>query len=52
MASVFLELACLVTRNAKGGPAKAAIFGSALFGSVSGSAAANVYATGTFTIPL
>lgn len=40
MASVFLELACLVTRNAKGGPAKAAIFGSALFGSVSGSAAA------------
>ena len=47
MASVFLELACLVTRNAKGGPAKAAIFGS-----VSGSAAANVYATGTFTIPL
>ena len=52
MASVFLELACLVTRNAKGGPAKAAIFGSALFGSVSGSAAANVYDTGTFTIPL
>ena len=52
MASVFLELACLVTRNARGGPAKAAIFGSALFGSVSGSAAANVYATGTFTIPL
>lgn len=52
MASVFLELACLVTRRAKGGPAKAAIFGSALFGSVSGSAAANVYATGTFTIPL
>ena len=54
MASVFLELACLVTRNAKGGPAKAAIFGSSRssFGSVSGSAAANVYATGTFTIPL
>lgn len=52
MASVFLELACLVTRKARGGPAKAAIFGSALFGSVSGSAAANVYATGTFTIPL
>ncbi len=52
MASVFLELACLVTLRAKGGPAKAAIFGSALFGSVSGSAAANVYATGTFTIPL
>ena len=52
MASVFLELACLITRRAKGGPAKAAIFGSALFGSVSGSAQANVYATGIFTIPL
>ena len=36
MASVFLELACLVTRNAKGGPAKAAIFGSALFGGLFG----------------
>lgn len=52
MSSVFLELACLCTKNAKGGPAKASIFGSALFGSVSGSAAANVYATGIFTIPL
>lgn len=52
MSSIFLELACLVTKNAKGGPAKASIFGSGLFGSVSGSAAANVYATGTFTIPL
>lgn len=52
MASVFLEISCLLTKRAKGGPAKAAIFGSALFGSVSGSAAANVYATGTFTIPL
>ena len=52
MSNVFLELACLFTKNAKGGPAKASIFGSALFGSVSGSAAANVYATGIFTIPL
>jgi TRAP transporter 4TM/12TM fusion protein len=52
MSNVFLELACLLTKNAKGGPAKASIFGSALFGSVSGSAAANVYATGIFTIPL
>jgi TRAP-type uncharacterized transport system fused permease subunit len=31
MASVFLELACLVTRNAKGGPAKAAAPSSAAF---------------------
>ncbi len=49
---VFIDIVCLLTRSAKGGPAKAAIFGSALFGSVSGSAVANVYATGTFTIPL
>ena len=52
MSRVFLELACLLTRNARGGPAKVAIFGSALFGSVSGSAAANVYATGICSIPL
>ena len=35
-----------------GGPAKVSIFASALFGSISGSAVANVYSTGTFTIPL
>lgn len=52
MSNVFLELACLLTKNAVGGPAKVAIFGSCLFGSVSGSAAGNVFATGTFTIPL
>jgi len=50
--NVFIDIVCLLTRKAKGGPAKASIFGSALFGSVSGSAVANVYATGTFTIPL
>lgn len=52
MCNVFLELSCLLTRKAMGGPAKVAIFASGLFGSVSGSAAGNVYATGTFTIPL
>jgi len=52
MNDLFMDLACLVTRNAKGGPAKAAIFGSALFGSISGSAVANVYGTGIFTIPM
>lgn len=35
-----------------GGPAKIAVFASALFGSISGSAVANVVGTGTFTIPL
>lgn len=52
MSSLFIDLSCLLTRRAKGGPAKVAIFASALFGSISGSAAANVYGTGIFTIPL
>ena len=52
MSSVFMDLACLLTKNSKGGPAKVAIFASALFGTISGSAPANVYGTGTFTFPL
>ena len=36
----------------RGGPAKMAVVGSALFGSVSGSAVANVVATGVVTIPM
>jgi TRAP transporter 4TM/12TM fusion protein len=36
----------------RGGPAKVAIIGSAMMGTVSGSAVANVVATGTFTIPI
>jgi len=35
-----------------GGPAKIATLSSCLFGTLTGSAVANVYATGTFTIPL
>ncbi len=35
-----------------GGPAKVAVVSSCLFGSISGSGPANVYATGSFTIPL
>lgn len=34
------------------GPAKVAVLSSTLFGTVSGSAAANVVTTGAFTIPL
>lgn len=37
---------------AKGGPAKIAVISSSLYGTVSGSTVANVYATGSFTIPL
>jgi len=36
----------------RGGPAKIAVITSALFGTISGSGVANVYATGTLTIPL
>jgi len=37
---------------ARGGAAKVAVISSALYGTVSGSTVANVYATGSFTIPL
>ena len=36
----------------RGGAAKIAVISSALYGTVSGSTVANVYATGSFTIPL
>lgn len=48
----FIKLAFSVTGKTVGGPAKAAILGSALLGSVSGSAIANVSSTGVFTIPM
>lgn len=48
----FMNLAFSVTKKSIGGPAKAAIIGSALFGSISGIAVANVTATGVLTIPL
>ncbi len=48
----FIRLSNSMTRNTAGGPAKAAVLGSALFGTVCGSGAANVYATGSITIPL
>ena len=38
--------------RATGGPAKVAVVASALFGTISGHSVANVYGTGTFTIPL
>lgn len=48
----FINLALAATGWQTGGPAKAAVVSSALFGSLSGSAIANVVTTGTFTIPL
>ena len=48
----FIRLAFALTRNTVGGPAKAAVIGSALLGSISGSAVANVSSTGVLTIPM
>jgi TRAP transporter 4TM/12TM fusion protein len=48
----FLRLALAITGWSRGGPAKAAVVSSALFGSISGSPSANVATTGVFTIPL
>jgi TRAP transporter 4TM/12TM fusion protein len=49
---LFIDLAFILTGRARGGPAKASIVGSALMGSINGSAVANVVSTGVFTIPL
>lgn len=48
----FIEFASTLTSGLRGGAAKCSVLASGLFGSISGSAVANVYATGTFTIPL
>ncbi|MBW1675889.1 MAG: TRAP transporter fused permease subunit [Deltaproteobacteria bacterium] len=48
----FMQLAFSLTNRTVGGPAKAAVVGSAFMGSLSGSAIANVSSTGVFTIPM
>jgi len=48
----FMDLAQAFTGTQPGGPALIAVISSCLFGSISGSAVANVYSTGSFTIPL
>jgi TRAP transporter 4TM/12TM fusion protein len=50
--SFLIDIAVRTTGWMRGGPAKTAVVGSALFGTISGSTVANVYATGSFTIPL
>ncbi len=49
---LFMDFALALAGHTSGGPAKVAIITSSLFGTVSGSAVANVMTTGTFTIPL
>jgi TRAP transporter 4TM/12TM fusion protein len=47
-----VKMAYALTGPLRGGPAKTAVVASALFGTISGSATANVLGTGTFTIPM
>jgi TRAP transporter 4TM/12TM fusion protein len=47
-----MDLAVGLAGRTRGGPAKVAVFSSALYGTLSGSSVSNVYTTGAFTIPL
>jgi TRAP transporter 4TM/12TM fusion protein len=48
----FMKLAMSMVGWSRGGPAKVSVVSGLMFGTVSGSAVANVVATGTFTIPM
>lgn len=48
----FTDLATIGFGKYSGGPAKVSVVASGFFGSISGSAIANVISTGTFTIPM
>ena len=48
----FMDLALALTGWSRGGPAKAAVVASAMFGSISGSPSGNSATTGVFTIPM
>jgi TRAP transporter 4TM/12TM fusion protein len=49
---LFNDMAFAAMGRFRGGPAKVSILASSLFGTISGSAVANVATTGVFTIPL
>jgi len=49
---LFMDFAMSITGSAAGGPGKVAVVSSSLFGTVSGSAVANVMVDGPITIPL
>ena len=48
----FNDLAVALAGKLTGGPAKVAIFSSALQGTISGSSVANVVTSGSYTIPM
>jgi TRAP transporter 4TM/12TM fusion protein len=51
-AEYLVELAYTLTGSMRGGPAKTSVIASALMGTMSGSATANVLAVGSITIPM
>ncbi len=51
LGKLFIDLASCVAGRYAGGPAKVSIFGSALFGMISGSSIANTVTVGSLTIP-
>ena len=51
-AAAFTDISTSLMGRYRGGPSKIAIVASSLFGSISGSAVANVVSTGVITIPL
>ncbi len=51
LGQLFLDCAAWIAGRFAGGPAKVSIFGSALFGMISGSSVANTVTVGSLTIP-
>lgn len=51
LGQLFLDIASSVAGRQSGGPAKVSVFGSALFGTLSGSSVANAVTVGSLTIP-
>ena len=52
MIQLFTDVSMGAVGGSRGGPAKVAVFSSAMMGTISGSGVANVVTTGQFTIPL
>ena len=51
LGQLFLDIASSVAGRYAGGPAKVSVFGSAMFGMLSGSSVANAVTVGSLTIP-
>ena len=51
LGQLFVDVSTVVAGRFVGGPAKVSVISSALFGTISGSAVANVVSTGSLTIP-